>query len=87
MTDWHKFSEWHWRLKVAGEAIDLWPTTNKYRWRGETRMLPRTIKAGVLFCPECGRKMRRFTDLEKHVKSEHPPSQEDEIVLLVDDDA
>jgi hypothetical protein len=32
---WHKFTQWHWRIDLQGDSLDLWPSKNKWRWRGK----------------------------------------------------
>lgn len=29
-------SEWHWQMRLDGDFLDYWPSTFKWRWRGET---------------------------------------------------
>jgi hypothetical protein len=26
---WHKFTQWHWRIDLQGDSLDLWPSKNK----------------------------------------------------------
>jgi hypothetical protein len=32
---WKEFTPWHWRVTLQGDALDFWPTKNKWRWRGD----------------------------------------------------
>lgn len=35
---WDKRSEFHWQRTLAGEVIDYWPSRNKWRYQGKTRV-------------------------------------------------
>lgn len=34
-VDWHKFTDWHWRIEIDGKRLDYWPSKRKWRFENE----------------------------------------------------
>ena len=35
---WTKHTPWHWSRELCGSRIDYWPSRNRFRWCGRTRI-------------------------------------------------
>ena len=37
-TGWDQKTPYHWQRELDGDIVDYWPSRNKWRWRGRTRV-------------------------------------------------